>query len=54
MLKYFLHKTRNVQMYYFTIIVGKTQRSLVQYFHPDYEYQLETIPGIKDMIKNFK
>ena len=42
------------QMYYFTIIVGKTQRSLIQYFHPDYEYQLETIPGIKDMIKNFK
>ena len=42
------------QMYYFTIIVGKTQRSLIQYFHPDYEYQLDTIPGIKDMIKNFK
>ncbi len=42
------------EMYYFTIIVGETHRSLVQYFHPDHAYQLETIPGIKDMIKHFK
>ena len=42
------------QMYYFTIIVGKTHRSLVQFFQPSHAYQLEVIPGIKDMIKNFK
>ena len=42
------------QMYYFTIIVGETHRSLVQYFDPDHAYQLETIPGIKDMISHFK
>lgn len=42
------------QMYYFTIIVGKTHRSLIQFFDPSHSYQLETIPGIKDMIDNFK
>lgn len=42
------------QMYYFTIIVGKTDSSLIQYFHPDHKFQLETIPGIKDMIAAFK
>lgn len=42
------------EMYYFTIIVGETHRSLIQYFHPDHAYQLETIPGIKDMINHFK
>ncbi|MFT6197425.1 MAG: 5-deoxy-glucuronate isomerase [Nonlabens sp.] len=42
------------EMYYFTIIVGETHRSLIQYFHPDHAYQLETIPGIKDMISHFK
>ena len=42
------------QMYYFTIIVGATDSSLVQYFHPDHKDQLETIPGIKDMIAAFK
>ena len=42
------------QMYYFTIIVGKTQKSLVQYFQPEHSYQIETIPGIKDMIAKFK
>tara|TARA_B100001564_G_scaffold135364_1_gene113564 strand:+ start:97 stop:942 length:846 start_codon:yes stop_codon:yes gene_type:complete len=42
------------QMYYFTIIVGKTHRSLVQYFQPSHAYQLDVIPGIKDMINNFK
>ena len=26
----------------------------VQYFHPDHAYQIETIPGIKDMIAKYK
>lgn len=42
------------QMYYFTILVGKTERSLVQNFEEAHAYQLETIPGIGDMIKKFK
>jgi len=42
------------QMYYFTILGGLSQRSLVQYFQPSHEYQVETIPGIKDMIAKFK
>ncbi len=42
------------EMYYFTILVGRNQRSLVQYFHPDHEYQVHTIPGLKDMIAKFK
>ena len=42
------------QMYYFTILGGLTQRSLVQYFQPSHAYQIETIPGIKDMIAKFK
>lgn len=41
-------------MYYFTILAGLSQRSLVQYFHPTHAYQVETIPGIKDMIAKFK
>ena len=42
------------RMYYFTILVGETGRSLIQYFHPDHAHQVETIPGIKDMIAGFK
>ncbi len=42
------------EMYYFTILVGKSSRPLLQYFHPDQEYQVHTIPGIKDMIANYK
>lgn len=42
------------EMYYFTILAGETQRSLVQYFQPSHAYQIETIPGIKDMIAKFK
>ncbi|TKF28995.1 5-deoxy-glucuronate isomerase [Vibrio kanaloae] len=42
------------EMYYFTIIVGKTSKSLIQHFDPHHEYQVETIPGIKDMIAKFK
>ena len=42
------------EMYYFTILGGLSQRSLVQYFQPAHAYQIETIPGIKDMIAKFK
>jgi 5-deoxy-glucuronate isomerase len=42
------------EMYYFTILSGLSQRSLVQYFQPSHSAQLETIPGIKDMIAKFK
>ena len=42
------------EMYYFTILGGLTQRSLVQYFQPTHSYQVETIPGIKDMIAKFR
>jgi len=42
------------EMYYFTILAGASQRSLVQYFQPSHAYQIETIPGIKDMIAKFK
>ncbi len=42
------------EMYYFTILGGLSQRSLVQYFQPTHEAQLEIIPGIKDMIAKFK
>ncbi len=42
------------EMYYFTILGGLSQRSLKQYFHPTHAYQVETIPGIKDMIAKFK
>ena len=42
------------EMYYFTILGGLSQRSLVQYFQPEHGWQVETIPGIKDMIAKFK
>ena len=42
------------EMYYFTILGGLTQRSLVQYFQSTHAYQIETIPRIKDMIAKFK
>lgn len=42
------------EMYYFTILGGETQRSLVQFFQPSHANQVETIPGIKDMIAKFK
>ncbi len=42
------------EMYYFTILGGLSQRSLVQSFQPEHAYQIETIPGIKDMIAKFK
>lgn len=42
------------EMYYFTILGGLSQRPLIQYFQPTHAAQLETIPGIKDMIAKFK
>jgi 5-deoxy-glucuronate isomerase len=42
------------EMYYFTILGGLSQRPLVQYFQPTHAHQIETIPGIKDMIAKFK
>ena len=42
------------EMYYFTILGGLSQRSLVQYFQPTHEEQLHTIPGILDMVAKFK
>ena len=42
------------EMYYFTIIVGEHSKSLIQHFDPHHEYQVHTIPGIKDMINKFK
>jgi 5-deoxy-glucuronate isomerase len=42
------------EMYYFTVLAGQKQRPLHQFFQPAYAYQVETIPGIKDMIAKFK
>jgi 5-deoxy-glucuronate isomerase len=42
------------EMYYFTVIVGARSKSLVQHFDPHHAYQVETIPGIKNMIAKFK
>ncbi|NQT60853.1 MAG: 5-deoxy-glucuronate isomerase [Bacteroidetes bacterium] len=42
------------EMYYFTILVGKTQKALKQNFEKAHEYQVHTIPGIKDMVSKFK
>jgi 5-deoxy-glucuronate isomerase len=42
------------EMYYFTVIVGAHSKSLVQHFDPHHAYQVETIPGIKNMIAGFK
>ncbi|WP_417243786.1 5-deoxy-glucuronate isomerase [Celeribacter sp.] len=42
------------EMYYFTILGGLSQRSLIQFFQPTHAYQIETIPGIKDMMAKFK
>lgn len=42
------------EMYYFTILAGQSQRSLKQYFQPTHADQLQTIPGIMDMVAKFK
>lgn len=41
------------EMYYFTILAGQSQRPLRQFFQPAYAYQVETIPGIKNMVAKF-
>ncbi len=40
--------------YIFTILVGKTQRGLVQHFKEEYDYLMRGIPGIQDMVNKFK
>ncbi len=40
--------------YIFTILVGKHQRSLVQYFKEEHRHLLREIPGIQDMVDKFK
>ncbi len=42
------------EMYYFTILGGLSQRPLTQYFQPTHQEQLQTIPGIMDMVAKFK
>lgn len=42
------------EMYYFTVIVGAESKSLRQHWDPHHEYQVHTIPGIKDMVAKFK
>ena len=42
------------EMYYFTVLAGLSRRPLTQFFQPAHAYQVETIPGIKDMIAKFK
>lgn len=40
--------------YIFTILVGKTQRSLVQHFNEKHRHMLDKIPGIAAMREKFK
>lgn len=42
------------QGYVFTILVGRTQRGLVQYFDPAHDHLIERIPGIAGMRDKFK
>jgi len=42
------------EMYYFTILVGKTETSLIQCFEKQHIHQLKTIPGLEKMIAKFK
>ena len=42
------------EMYHFTILAGETQRPLHMNYQKDYAYQLETIPGMQDMLNKFK
>ena len=42
------------QGYIFTILVGKTEKSLIQNFKEEYRYLMDKIPGIGDMRKLFK
>jgi 5-deoxy-glucuronate isomerase len=40
--------------YVFTILVGRHQRSLIQYFEPKHRHLLDVIPGIQAMRDKFK
>ena len=40
--------------YIFTILVGKTQRGLVQNFKEEHRHLMRGIPGIKEMVNKFK
>jgi len=40
--------------YIFTILVGKTQRSLVQHFNAAHRHLMDKIPGIAAMREKFK
>jgi 5-deoxy-glucuronate isomerase len=42
------------ESYIFTILVGKTQRSLIQHFDSRYGYLMDRIPGIDAMREKFK
>jgi len=42
------------EAYVFTILVGQSQRSLVQHFKEGYDYLQAQIPGLQDMISKFK
>lgn len=42
------------ESYIFTILVGKTQRSLIQNFDPSYRHLIDRIPGIAAMREKFK
>jgi 5-deoxy-glucuronate isomerase len=42
------------EAYVFTILVGRQQRSLVQYFDPQYIHLADRIPGIQAMRDKFK
>lgn len=40
--------------YIFTILVGRQQRSLVQYFEPRHRHLMDTIPGLQAMRDKFR
>ena len=40
--------------YIFTILVGRYQRSLIQYFNEDYHYLMNRFPGLQAMRDKFK
>ena len=40
--------------YILTILVGKHQRSLIQYFDPQHDHLMSAIPGIGAMRDKFK
>jgi 5-deoxy-glucuronate isomerase len=42
------------EAYVFTILVGASQRGLVQNFKEEYRYLMRAIPGVADMVDKFK